>query len=140
MKLEEKFTNKYLNKKSNMRKIKFIVFIFLITISCKTEKQDFISNDNIQLLDLIERVEPPNWWVGMKTKDLELLVYGKSITDLIPKISNSNIELTSFDKVKNENYLFLNISISENAKPDEVEIDFYKNNIVVDRYVFSLLR
>ena len=63
MKLEEKFTNKYLNKKSNMRKINFIVFIFLITISCKTEKQDFISNDNIQLSDLIERVEPPNWWV-----------------------------------------------------------------------------
>ncbi len=70
MKLEEKFTNKYLNKKSNMRKINFIVFIFLITISCKTEKQDFISNDNIQLSDLIERVEPPNWWVGMKTNDL----------------------------------------------------------------------
>ena len=61
MKLEVKFTNKYLNKKSNMRKINFIVFIFLITISCKTEKQDFISNDNIQLSDLIERVEPPNW-------------------------------------------------------------------------------
>ena len=79
MKLEEKFTNKYLNKNSNMRKKNFIVFIFLITISCKTEKKDFISNDNIQLSDLIERVEPPNWWVGMKTNDLELLVYGNQL-------------------------------------------------------------
>ena len=139
MKLEEKFTNKYLNKKSNMRKIKFIVFIFLITISCKTEKQNFISNDNIQLLDLIERVEPPNWWVGMKTKDLELLVYGKSITDLVPKIDDSNIKLNSFDKVKNENYLFLNISILKNAEPDEIEIDFYNGEVIVDKYVFSLL-
>jgi glycosidase len=137
--LEVKYIDKYLKTKTDMKKIIFIGFLTLFTISCNTEKQDLTSNDNIQLIDLIERVEPPNWWVGMKTKNLQILVYGNSINDLIPKISNSNIELTSFDKVKNENYLFLNISISENAKPDEVEIDFYKNNVVVDRYVFSLL-
>jgi len=137
--LEVKYIDKYLKTKTDMKKIIFIGFLTLFTISCNTEKQDLKSNDNIQLIDLIERVEPPNWWVGMKTKNLQILVYGNSINELIPKISNSNIELTSFDKVKNENYLFLNISISENAKPDEVEIDFYKNNVVVDRYVFSLL-
>ena len=139
MKLEEKYIGKYSKMKIDMKKIIFIGFIILFSISCNTEKQDLKSYDNVQLIDLIERVEPPNWWVGMKTKNLQILVYGNSINDLIPKISNSNIELTSFDKVKNENYLFLNISISENAKPDEVEIDFYKNNVVVDRYVFSLL-
>ena len=139
MKLEEKYIGKYSKMKIDMKKIIFIGFIILFSISCNTEKQDLKSYDNFQLIDLIERVEPPNWWVGMKTKNLQILVYGNSINDLIPKISNSNIELTSFDKVKNENYLFLNISISENAKPDEVEIDFYKNNVVVDRYIFSLL-
>lgn len=139
MKLEEKYIGKYSKMKIDMKKIIFIGLIILFSISCNTEKQDLKSYDNFQLIDLIERVEPPNWWVGMKTKNLQILVYGNSINDLIPKISNSNIELTSFDKVKNENYLFLNISISENAKPDEVEIDFYKNNVVVDRYVFSLL-
>ena len=137
--LEVKYIDKYLKTKTDMKKIIFIGFLTLFTISCNTEKQDLKSNDNIQLIDLIERVEPPNWWVGMKTNDLQILVYGNSINDLIPKISNSNIELTSFNKVQNENYLFLNISISENAQPDEVEIDFYKNNMVVDRYVFSLL-
>ena len=139
MKLEEKYIGKYSKMKIDMKKIIFIGLIILFSISCNTEKQDLKSYDNFQLIDLIERVEPPNWWVGMKTKNLQILVYGNSINDLIPKISNSNIELTSFDKVKNENYLFLNISISENAKPDEVEIDFYKNNVVVDRYIFSLL-
>ena len=139
MKLEEKYIDKYSKTKTDMKKIIFIGFILLFSISCNTKKQDLKSNNNIQLIDLIERVEPPNWWVGMKTNDLQILVYGNSINDLIPKISNSNIELTSFDKVQNENYLFLNISISENAKPDEVEIDFYKNNVIVDRYVFSLL-
>ena len=139
MKLEEKYIDKYSKTKTDMKKIIFIGFILLFSISCNTKKQDLKSNNNIQLIDLIERVEPPNWWVGMKTNDLQILVYGNSINDLIPKISNSNIELTSFNKVQNENYLFLNISISENAKPDEVEIDFYKNNVLVDRYIFSLL-
>ena len=139
MKLEEKYIDKYSKTKTDMKKIIFIGFILLFSISCNTKKQDLKSNNNIQLIDLIERVEPPNWWVGMKTNDLQILVYGNSINDLIPKISNSNIELTSFKKVQNENYLFLNISISENAKPDEVEIDFYKNNVLVDRYIFSLL-
>lgn len=138
MKLEEKYIDKYSKTKTDMKKIIFIGFILLFSISCNTKKQDLKSNNNIQLIDLIERVEPPNWWVGMKTNDLQILVYGNSINDLIPKISNSNIELTSFNKVQNENYLFLNISISENAKPDEVEIDFYKNNVLVDRYIFSL--
>ena len=137
--LEVKYIDKYLKTKTDMKKIIFIGFLTLFTISCNTKKQDLKSNNNIQLIDLIERVEPPNWWVGMKTNDLQILVYGNSINDLIPKISNSNIELTSFNKVQNENYLFLNISISENAKPDEVEIDFYKNNVLVDRYIFSLL-
>lgn len=139
MKLEEKYIDKYSKTKTDMKKIIFIGFILLFSISCNTKKQDLKSNNNIQLIDLIERVEPPNWWVGMKTNDLQILVYGNSINDLIPKISNSNIELISFNKVQNENYLFLNISISENAKPDEVEIDFYKNNVLVDRYIFSLL-
>ena len=122
-----------------MKKIIFIGLIILFSISCNTEKQDLKSNDKIKLIDSIERVEPPNWWVGMKTNDLQILVYGKSIGDLIPKISNSNVELTSFDKVQNENYLFLNISILENAIADEVEINFYRDNVVVDRYLFSLL-
>ena len=139
MKLEEKYIGKYSKMKIDMKKIIFIGFIILFSISCNTEKQDLKSNDNIQLIDLIERVEPPNWWIGMKTNDLQILVYGNSINDLIPKINNSNIELTSYEKVQNENYLFLNISLSENAKPDEVEIDFYKKNVVVDRYVFSLI-
>ena len=104
--LEVKYIDKYSKMKIDMKKIIFIGFIILFSISCNTEKQDLKSYDNIQLIDLIERVEPPNWWVGMKTKNLQILVYGNSINDLIPKISNSNIELTSFDKVKNENYLF----------------------------------
>ena len=114
MKLEEKYIGKYSKMKIDMKKIIFIGFIILFSISCNTEKQDLKSYDNFQLIDLIERVEPPNWWVGMKTKNLQILVYGNSINDLIPKISNSNIELTSFDKVKNISIYYYIIFVKVN--------------------------
>ena len=25
----------------------------------------------------IERVEPPNWWVGMKMSEIQIMIYGK---------------------------------------------------------------
>ena len=28
---------------------------------------------------LVERMEPPNWWVGMVSENLEIMVYGKNI-------------------------------------------------------------
>ena len=73
-----------------------------------------------------------------KTLDLQLLVYGSEINDLIPIINNSNIKLKSIKKTENPNYLFLDILISENSNPDNVEIDFYRDNILVDRYNFEI--
>ena len=37
-----------------------------------------------------------------------------------------------------KNYLFLNVSITENAKPGNVEIDFYRANTIVERQDFIL--
>ncbi len=125
--------------KNNMKNIISILFIAVFTISCNTENNITNKDNNVELSEIIERVEPPNWWVGMKTNDLQILVYGKTISDLQPIINSSNITLKSVEKVKNENYLFLNISISKNAKPENVEIDFYKDDRLVDRYDFSLL-
>ena len=57
MKLEEKYIDKYSKTKTDMKKIIFIGFILLFSISCNIEKQDLKSNDNTQLIDLIERYE-----------------------------------------------------------------------------------
>ena len=122
-----------------MKNIFILMFISVFLISCGNDSKVIKSEKNVQLFDLIERVEPPNWWVEMKTKNLQILVYGNSISDLIPKIDNSNVMLNSYEKVKNENYLFLNISILDNAKPAEIEIDFYRNSVLVDMRIFNLL-
>jgi glycosidase len=139
MKLEEKFINKYLKMKNNIIKKLIFTLIGIIAISCNNDKELEIQNLEVKLTNNIERVEPPNWWIGMKTRDLQLLVYGKNISDYVPLINSSNVKLVSTEKVKNQNYLFLNISISEKAEPESIEINFLNDNVIVDKYEFSLL-
>ena len=99
-----------------------VLFIFLVT-SCNSENKLDITNVDVNLSNKIKRVEPPNWWIDMKTKDLQLLVYGKNISNYVPVINSSNVKLISTERVKNENYLFINISIDDNAKPENIEIN-----------------
>ena len=34
----------------------------------------------------IKRIEPPFWWSGFNNKKLQLMVYGKDVSKLTPKI------------------------------------------------------
>ena len=115
-----------------------VLFIFLV-MSCNSENKFDLTNVDVNLSNKIERIEPPNWWIDMKTKDIQLLIYGKNISNYVPVINSSNVKLISTERVKNENYLFINISIDDNAKPENIEINFLENNIIVDKYEFSLL-
>ena len=88
----------------------------------------------------IERLEPPNWWVGMEHTNLQLLVYGKEIGHLKARIENDNIQVTQNIQVENPNYLFLDLHIASNAKPGEVEIDFYDEQKKVFTHYYPLLQ
>ena len=123
-----------------MKNIYIKILFVIITISCDNETKINTQNNNNELSNVIERVEPPNWWVGMDTKNLQLLIYGDNISNLEPIINSSSINLNSVEKVENNNYLFLNITINKNAKNEIIEINFYDNGNLVDKYDFSLLK
>ncbi|REE80026.1 glycosidase [Lutibacter oceani] len=83
----------------------------------------------------INRIEPPNWWVGMNHSQLEIMVYGKGIATYKPFINSEYIQLIDTKRTENENYLFLNIDLSK-AVAGTFTIDFLKagkrNNFSVD--------
>ena len=61
-KLLERFIDKYLVKKNNMKnliKILSLVFLFGACDSNETAEKKPV---DFESLNLIERVEPPNWW------------------------------------------------------------------------------
>ena len=68
----------------------------------------------------IERIEPPNWWVGMKDQRLQLLVHGPGIAALTPALNYPGVKLQRASQVDNPNYLFLDLQISKAAKPGEM--------------------
>lgn len=87
----------------------------------------------------IERIEPQNWWVGMKYNTITLLIYGNKISDLQPTISYPNIELIKKDTVENKNYLFVTLKINPAAKPGNIKINFIKNHKTILTRDFPIL-
>jgi neopullulanase len=72
----------------------------------------------------IVRVDPPNWWVGMQDTTLQLCVYGKAINSQSVVINYPGVTMTKVTKVKNPNYLFLDLSISRTAPAGKIEFSF----------------
>jgi glycosidase len=70
----------------------------------------------------IQRVNPTNWWVGMKNPNLQLLVYGPSAGKMTYTISYPGVKLVKAHTVENPNYAFLDVVISATAKPGTISI------------------
>ena len=87
-----------------------------VVVSCKDNDTDTSSVNQVELINQndIERVEPPNWWVGFKSDSLQLLVKHKNIADYKPNIPYSGIKIKTISKGNNSNnYLFIDLDISK---------------------------
>ncbi|MFP2995753.1 glycoside hydrolase family 13 protein [Spongiivirga sp. MCCC 1A20706] len=91
----------------------FRYFVFLM-ILCST------NSTNAQ----IDRIEPPNWWVGFKNDKLQLLVKGDAISGAVPSISYKGVTIEKVSTANSPNYLFIDLKISSSAKPGTVTIGF----------------
>ena len=72
----------------------------------------------------IDHMEPPSWWVGMRSKTLQLMVHGKQIADLEPSISYPGVRIEKVARVANRNYLFIDLALDDSARPGKFEIRF----------------
>lgn len=74
----------------------------------------------------VDRINPTNWYVRMKNPKLQLLVYGKNISDCEVKINYQGVMLEKINKVENPNYLFLDLNIAPETKAGQLDIEFSK--------------
>jgi glycosidase len=86
----------------------------------------------------VEKVEPPSWWVGMKHNQLELLVYGPSISDLAPVVKDASVTIRSVSTVANPNYLFMLLEFASDIQPRSFKIYFDKSGNTVASYNYQL--
>lgn len=73
----------------------------------------------------IQRINPTNWWVGMKNPYLQILVYGKNIgTTNVSLKPYVGVKLKKTQTVENPNYIFVELDISKIAKPGNLQLTF----------------
>ena len=87
----------------------------------------------------IERVEPPNWWVGMKTNTMQLLVKNPDIGKATPSITYKGVRILQVHQATSKNYLFIDLEISKDAHPGTFEIVFQSNTGGKLTYNYQLL-
>ena len=109
-----------------MKKIFISAIIILITLNVFSATID------------LKRVEPMFWWAGMKSTDLQLMVYGESIATTEVSLEYPGVTLYSVSKVQNPNYLFIDLKLDQNVQPGSFDIQFKKEGKTVESYSYEL--
>ena len=84
----------------------------------------FINNLSAQ----IDIVHPPNWWIGFENKTLQILVKGEKISKYNVSVNYQGVSLKQVHKADSENYLFIDLNISNHTKPGTFKLKFKKAN------------
>ena len=76
----------------------------------------------------IDKVHPPNWWIGHKNPNLQLLIKAEKINDYKVNINYPGVKITNIHNADSPNYIFLDLEISDKAKEGSFIITFTKEN------------
>lgn len=72
----------------------------------------------------VNKIDPPFWYAGMKSPELQLMVYGENIGDASVSVDHPGISLASTVKPESNNYLLVYLHIDETARPGKFPITF----------------
>ena len=83
---------------------------------------------NLHSTSQIDKVHPPNWWIGHKNPNLQLLIKAEKINDYKVNINYPGVKITNIHNADSPNYIFLDLEISDKAKEGSFIITFTKEN------------
>lgn len=107
-----------------MRKITFLILFFFSVAGVFATQ--------------VDRVEPAFWWVGMKNPSLQLMIHGEDLAQTEVVLDYPGVTLESIVRVKNPNYLFLNLRVSDEARPGIFPISFWSKKKKLADYPYEL--
>ncbi len=114
------YTKKTLRLCDFARTTKLIIFLFF----------------SISTFAQIEKMEPPFWWAYMNLSSVQIMFYGKNISQYDVTISNS-IVVENIKKTENPNYVFVTIDTKNSIAQDFV-FSFSKNKKIAFTQKYSL--
>jgi len=75
-------------------------------------------------------VYPPHWWVGMKNPMVQLMIHGNEIgkENAGVTLKYPGVKVQHVHPPENQNYLFIDLTISPQAKPGKVQLSIQRKN------------
>ena len=71
----------------------------------------------------IDRIEPTNWFVGMKNPSVQLMVYGKDIRSAEVSTDYPGVKIDSLVRLDSPNYLLVYMNVKD-AQPGTMKLCF----------------
>lgn len=86
---------------------------------------------------VINRIDPPNWWIGMKDSTLQLCVFGKEISTWDVTTQYPGVRIEKVTKADNPDFIFIDLSLSSNVVPGNLNLIFSKGKAIT-QYPYSV--
>ena len=84
----------------------------------------------------VDRIDPTNWFVGMKNPSLQLMVYGEGISSADVTTDYAGVKIDSIVRLDSPNYLLVYLNL-EGAQPGEMTLNF-KNGKLTKKVKYQL--
>ncbi|HVO75745.1 MAG TPA: alpha-amylase family glycosyl hydrolase [Ignavibacteriaceae bacterium] len=73
----------------------------------------------------IKKIEPPNWWIGLKHNKIQLMVYGENLNNVSAAFNNEGIKILRIHNAESSLYCFIDIEIPENLPEDNYKLKLF---------------
>ena len=101
-----------------MKKLFFLTLLLSATMTMHAAKQK----------QTITRIDPTDWFVGMKNPEVQLMVYGKGIRDAQSVTTDyPGVVIDSLVRLDSPNYLLVYLNLKD-AKPGTMKLTFQVTN------------
>jgi len=67
----------------------------------------------------VTKIEPPNWWTGMKWNNVQLMIYGENLSNAEVKFTDDRLKAIDIQSVENTDYLFMDVFIPDDLTEGE---------------------
>src|SRR3989304_7425021 len=105
-------------------RIPIIFFILIVSITAQSFK--------------INKIEPPNWWSGMKNSELQIMVYGENLDNIKVSSKDKRFKIEKITPAQNSSYLFIDVSL-KNISDGNCELLFSKDKTEI-KYEYPILK
>ena len=72
---------------------------------------------------LVNRIDPADWYVGMRNPSLQLMVYGTGVRDANVSLSRKDVVIDSLVRLDSPNYLLVYLNLKD-ARPGNLQLTF----------------